>query len=73
MTNAKAIIIGFSLVASSLLFTRGIEPAKAFGGGTFTAVSSDADGSSVWVLNTDNGDLRYCFRAVNIVCTLERK
>jgi len=58
MTTSQSIIIGFSLIATSILLTGSITPAQAFGGGKYT-INSDASGVT-WVLNTDTGDLTMC-------------
>lgn len=57
MTIQHSIIIGFSLIAASILLTGNIKPAQAFGGGKYT-INSGA--KVAWILNTDTGELTVC-------------
>ncbi len=58
MTNTNAIIIGLSLVASSILITGHIDNAQAFAEASYT-VTNGGNGL-VWVLDTGSGDLILC-------------
>ena len=71
MTIQHSIIIGFSLIAASILLTGNIKPAQAFGSGKYT-INSGAKGLA-WVLNTDSGELTLCVpditsRNVKFIC-----
>ncbi len=58
MTNTNAIIIGFSLVAASILIAGHIDNAQAFAGARYTIINGD--NGPAWVLDIDTGDLMLC-------------
>ncbi len=58
MTNTNAIIIGFSLVAASILIAGHIDNAQAFVGARY--IITNGDSGLAWVLDTDSGDLILC-------------
>jgi len=59
MTNTNAIIIGFSLVAASILIAGHIDDAQAtFVGARYTITNGDS--GLAWVLDTDSGNVVLC-------------
>ena len=76
MNNTQAILIGASLIATSVLLTNGIHPAEAqHYGGAFQLEhhSNTLANAGVFRLDTTSGEVSYCYIAdpsgTNIICS----
>ena len=78
MTPAKAILYGAALIAASIVFVNTIKPAEAqyAGGGQFQLMhhSNTTANSSVFRINTANGEVSVCYipggaNSTEVACT----
>ncbi len=76
MTNTQAILIGASLIATSIFLTNGIHPAEAqryVGAYQIEHHSNTLANAGVFRLDTNSGEVSYCFIAdasgSNLVCS----
>lgn len=74
MTTAKAILLGATLIAGSILFVNTIRPAQAQHEGPFQLMhhSNNSANAGVFRLDVSTGEIAYCYisgSGADVLCT----